>query len=85
MHVLIRERYDREPQREVLIQRVLVRVVRDVVHQEPRGAAVKRPAGVVRDPLELLLLSSKAARSRGRAPGASSRARVLSPLAFRRL
>ena len=64
VHVLVRQRDDREPQRKVFLQRIFVRVVRDVVHHQPRRAPVKRTAAVIRDALELLLLTALALRAR---------------------
>ena len=82
MHVLISERHDGQPQREVLVQRVLVRVVRDVVHQKTRGATVEGAAAVVRHALELLLLAAESTRARG---GDASRAALLLALTLGRL
>ena len=78
MHVLISERHDGQPQREVLVQRVLVRVVRDVVHQKTRGATVEGAAAVVRHALELLSAGGEV-DARGGTPAArhsSSRLRL---------
>ena len=57
MHVLIGEGDDGQPEREMLLEGILVRVVRDVVHQQARGSAVEGTAGVVRDALVPLLLA----------------------------
>ena len=65
MHVLIGEGDDGQPEREMLLEGILVRVVRDVVHQQARGSAVEGTAGVVRDALVPLLLAPQPAGPRG--------------------